>query len=54
MLRELLNAILNVIFGARTVDGARDWHVAHTKARASREEVEQIIVQSERDRHSKL
>lgn len=48
MLRELLQAIFNVIFGVRTVDSAKDWHVAHTKAQASRDEVEQIIAQSNR------
>ena len=48
MFRELLHAILNVFFGARTVDNAKDWHAAHTKAQASRSEIEQIIAQSNR------
>ena len=54
MLRELFRAIFNVIFGHRTVDNAKDWHAAHTKARASRDEVEQIIAESKRDQGSGL
>ena len=54
MLRELLQAIFGVIFGHRTVDSAKDWHAAHTKARASRDEVEQIIAESKRDQGTRL
>jgi hypothetical protein len=49
MLRELLQSIMNIIFGHRTVDNAKDWHAARTKAQASRDEVEQIIAESERN-----
>jgi hypothetical protein len=46
MLRELLHAILNIMFGHRTVDSAKDWHAAHEKADASRREIDQIIAHS--------
>lgn len=54
MIRELLRAILNVIFGARTVDNTKDWYAAHEKARTSRAEIEQVIAESERkSQHNK-
>jgi hypothetical protein len=47
MLRDLLDTILRLIFGHNTTDNAKDWYQSHTKANASRAEVDAIIAESE-------
>lgn len=40
---RLIDAISRIIFGNNTIDNATDWHQAHTKAQASREELQRAI-----------
>ena len=47
MLKQLIDAIARLYFGHNTVDNAKEWHAAHTKARQSRAEVERIIREHE-------
>lgn len=46
--RELIDAILRVMFGHNAVDNVVDLKKAHDKTRSSQAEVEQIIRESER------
>jgi hypothetical protein len=47
MLRDLLDTILRFVFGHNAVDNGKDWYQSHTKAKASRAEVDAIIAESE-------
>jgi hypothetical protein len=47
MLRDLIDAILRLVFGHNAVDNGKDWYQSHAKAKASRAEVDNIIAASE-------
>lgn len=53
-MRDLLDAILRVVFGHNAVDNTSDWHKAHNKARESRAEVDKIIAESESREREKI
>ena len=53
VLRDLLNAILRVVFGHNLVENAKDWHKANKKASKSRAEIDTIIAKANQDKKGK-
>lgn len=47
-IKEIVDAVLRVVFGHNAIDNGSEWVKAHDKASTSRAEVDKIIKESER------
>lgn len=47
MLKELIDAVMRVVFGHNAVDNTSDWYKARQKSKVSRDELERVIRQSD-------
>lgn len=53
MLRDLIDAVIRILFGHNAVDNGKDWYQAHRKAKDSRSEVDAIIAAAESNNKNK-